>query len=328
MNTPNELILNQRRDFGDVIGDSVKFMKINFKPLLSVFLTYLVPILLIPMIVLLATGYLTQFLESMSLDGPTIDPASSMGYMMGLMLMMFGFMLVYFLAYMVLNLSIYGAFLAYEENGNMVVTKAQIKAKIKSNFGNYLISILIYIPIIIVFYLMTMVLFMLGFALGTIATGIILLILPVVCAWFFTIIHNFSWIRIRENVGVGTGFERSFALIKNNWWSMFGVLFVSYLVVMILSYSFSIPFHLMTYFGSLSMVETDSGIGAGLMIVLSGLGFFIYLLGSLFLQQYVSACSIMKYYDMVEQRDGSSVAAQIDQLGETTESFFENEGEY
>jgi len=75
------------------------------------------------------------------------------------------------------------------------------------------------------------------------------------------------------------------------------------------------------------MSDTDGSSMTGFALLMA-LGFLIYMLGSLFLQKYIAACTVLKYYDMVEQKDGSSVSAQIDMLGESNDSYFENEGEY
>lgn len=325
-----QLILSQRRDFGDVIGDSISFLKINFKSILNVFLTYVMPLLFLPLVLLMISGKLTELMSIYSLSSVMADdtPGDTIESMMA-MLVMFGFVfLFYFLAYMVLNLTVYGTFLAYEENGNVKVTPKQIKENIKAKFGNYFISILVFIPLIIVFYIFIFIMMMIGIQIGVIGGVLMFLIVSCVSAWFFTVVYNYSWIRVREDIGISAGFERSFALIKNNWWSMFGILIVSYIIVMIGTSVFSIPFQALSFFAGMSEVGGDGDGGAGTLMLVAGLGFFIYLLGGLFLQQFLITTSIMKYYDLVEQKDGTTVGLQIDQLGESSERFFENEGEY
>ncbi len=326
MNSQKQLILNQRRDFGDVIGDTASFLKINFKPIVGVFLTFVVPLLLVPLLLLMATGVLTDFMAQFALPGVGLGENPDVAAF-GFVIAMLGFVLIYFVAYMILNLTVFGAFLAYEENGNLEVTASQIKEKMKMYFGNYFVSLVILILILIVLYILAIVIVMIGTQLGVVAIVITSFAMICLYIWVFIVITNFSWIRIREDVGIGPGIERSFALIKNNWWSMFGILFVASMAASICSYVFSIPFYIFTFMAGASAAD-GVGMDTGMMAIVGGLSFFVYLLGSIFLQQYVTACSVMKYYDLVEQRDGSSVAMQIDQLGETTDSFFENEGEY
>jgi len=327
MKDRNQLILNQRRDFGDVIGDGLKFMKINFKPMFTVFLTYVVPVFLIPLVLILFMGYLPIFLGAFSINpGDTIDPSTVMGSMIGILMGMLVFMVFVVIAYMIINLTVYGAFLAYEDNGNEVVTVDQIKGYIKSKFGNYLISLLILLPILIGVYILTFVMAMVGAVLGVFAVLVTFTVLGCGFLWFFISIINFSWIRVKEEVDIGEGFRRAFYLTKQNWWSTFGVLFVAGIVTTIASYAFSIPFH--TALGFADISGFDSGGSSTTMIIIAGFGFLIYMLGSTYVQQFSSVCIIMKYYDQVEMKDGSSIAAQIDELGESNDSFFENEGEY
>ena len=325
MNSQNELILNQRRDFGDVLGDSATFLKTNFNPILSVFLTLVVPLLLAPLLLLMATGLLSSFIEQIS--GEAMMNGNQDALAFSFVIGMLGFLLIYFLAYMALNLTVFGAFIAYEDNGNMKVTTAQIRENMKAYFGNYFVSLLVLLVGLIVLYIMAIVIVMIGAQLGVAVTIIMSIVMFCLYVWVAIVISNYSWIRIRENLGVGVALERSFALIKKNWWSMLGILLVASIAVSICSYVFSIPFYIFTFMTGASIADGE-GMNTGMMAIIGGLSFFIYLLGSLFLQQYVTACSVFKYFDLVEQRDGSSVSAQIDQLGESTDSFFENEGEY
>lgn len=327
METRNQLILKQRREFGDVIGDALKFMKINFQPMLTVFLTYVIPVFLIPLVIILALGYLPVFLGAFSLDaGEVTDPSVIMGSLMGMFVGMAVFVIFMIIGYMLMNLTVFGTFLAYEENENEKVTVAQIKEKIKAKFANYLISLLVIIPLMVVVYLLFI--FILGVSafLGVAVVFIVFLLAFPAFIWLWINIVNFSWIRIREDIGVGEGFSRAFSLNKGSWWSMFGVVIVSGLISTILSYAFSVPFHIFSSFAGISgFGGTES---TTMMVVIAGVGFLIYMLGSAYVQQYNTVSTIVKYYDQIEKRDGSSIAAQIDELGDETDSFFENEGEY
>ena len=327
MEPRNQLILNQRRDFGDVIGDGLKFMKINFKPMLNVFLTYVIPTFFLPLLIILALGYLPIFLGAFSLDSADqMDPSAAMGSMMAILSGMLIFMIFAAIGYMLLNLTVFGAFLAYEENGNMEVTAEQIKSKIKEKFSNYLISLLVLFSVMLLLYIATLLVVTISAFLGVAVVFIAFFIAGLAFVWFAINIVNFSWIRIREDVGIGEAFSRAFALTKNDWWSTFGVVFVASLMTTIAGYAFSVPFHMLSSFAGISGLEGPDS--ASSLVLLAGLGFLVYMVGTAYVQQYLSACTIMKYFDQVEQKDGSSIASQIDQLGDSEERFFENEGEY
>lgn len=327
MYNSNEFILKQRREFGDVIGDALKFMKINLQPMLSVFLTYVIPTFLLPLLIILALGFLPVFLGAFSLDpGEVVDPSIIMGSMMGIFLGMAIFMIFMLIGYMLMNLIVFGTFLAYEENGNEKVTADQIKAKIKEKFVNYLVSILILIPLMLALYFVFIFIVGISAFLGMIAVFLAFLLAMPAFIWFAVNIVNFSWIRVREDIGVGEGFSRAFGLNKGSWWSMCGVVIVSGIISAIASYAFSVPFHIFSSFAGISgFGGTES---TTIMVIIAGLGFLVYMVGSAYVQQYSTVCTIMKYYDQIEKKDGSSLAAQIDELGDEPDSFFENEGEY
>jgi len=101
---------------------------------------------------------------------------------------------------------------------------------------------------------------------------------------------------------------------------------VAGIISAIASYAFSVPVHLLSSFAGISGFNATEP--STMMVIITGLGFLIYLVGSAYVQQFSTVSTIMKYYDQVEKKDGSSLVAQIDELGDTTDSFFENEGEY
>ena len=327
MESNNKPVLKLRREFGDITGDAQKFMKVNFKPMITVFLTYVVPIFILPFIIIFALGYMPGFLKSLSMNpllmiGTGMMSSSVVESLIGLLFFLF-FM---FIGYMILNLTLFGTFLAFEENGNEKVTVRQIKTNIKQKFLNYFVSLLVLIPMWVTLYLVF--LFMMGICVsaGAAPTFIVFFMWLFFFTWLLVQMINFSWIRIREDVGVVEGFSRSFALNKGSWWSMFGSVFVAYIVVLIICSFFYLPFQLLTYF--LVMSGIDISESSTLIMLGSGFSFLIYIIGTAYVQQFISASAIFKYYDKVVQKDGSLVLAQIEELGTESERFFENEGDY
>jgi|GEM_PF-4963172 len=144
--------LNQRRDFGDSLGDGATFLKMNFKPLLSVFLTYVVPLMILPIVLLVMTGSMSSIMDIYSFDAMS-NPGDSPFQGFALVAIMLGFFFFYGLAYLTLNLAMYGSFLAYETNGNVPVTADEIKEKMRENLGNYIVSVLVYFGLILLLYI-------------------------------------------------------------------------------------------------------------------------------------------------------------------------------
>lgn len=330
MELQNQLTLNQKRYFGDVIGDGITFMKINFKPIGLAFVTYVIPCLLIPVVGLGFFGGLDKFINFFSLGGAE----TVMNGGAELILPILGSVFFFIIAYFVLYLIIYSAFLAYEDNGQIPITYEELTLKMKESWGTYLTSVLfLFLIVFLIGIIVSFIMFIfVGMISGGSGGGVVakMLIFTLFMFFFFsficyfmTILSNFVFINMREKQGVSASWSRSFALIKKNWWATFGILIVSSLISGIASYAFSVPFHLITGFGALSGVGGLSG-----SLMMAAVAFLIYQLGSMFLGQYVSACTVLKYYDLVEQKDGSSIATQIDMLGESPDSFFENEGEY
>lgn len=327
METNNKPVLKLRREFGDITGDAQKFLKVNFKPMMTVFLTFVVPIFILPFVIIFALGYMPGFLKTLTMNplmmlSTSVMPSSFMQSFVGILLFLF----FIFIGYMIHNLTLFGAFLAFEENGYEKVTVSQIKTKIKEKFLNYFVSLVVIIPFWVTLYLVF--LFMMGVCVtaGAAPTFIVFFIWFFFFIWMIIQMINFSWIRVRENVGISEGFSRAFALNKGSWWSMFGVVFVAYIVVVIFCSFFYLPFQLITYFLLVSGIDISDS--STLILLGSGLSFLIYIIGGIYIQQFISASAIFKYYDKVVQKDGSLVAAKIGELGTESERFFENEGDY
>lgn len=337
MESQKQLLLNKKRYFGDVIGDAITFMKINFKPIGQAFLSYVVPFVVLPFILMALSGHMSKFLSAFT--SLSTEPSSE-----GILLFYsyIGFMMLFWIiAYFFLNLIMYATFKAYDDNGNQRVSYRQVKDYISMYMGNYFVSALVLAlvgigALILVSILNGVVIMLVGTNAGSgggggvlivfLLTFIIMLLSFMVFAWIFTSLATFSYIRIKEDLAVGDAWKRSFALIKKNWWSMFGILLVSSIIMSIASYAFAIPLYMVMFFGALSSADASTPMTG--TIYLGAISLIFSQLGSMFLTKYVTACSTLKYYDLVEKKDGSSIAQQIDQLGESPDSFFENEGEY
>lgn len=336
MESQNQLLLHRTRYFGDIIGDALKFMKINIRPIVRAFFTWVVPLMVAPFLLIAMMGGLTDFMDFFSFNTEAnIFQGGFATY--GLMML---WLLFFLFAYIVLNVIILGTYIAYEENGNQIVTYEEVSANISRFFMNYLGSVVILILAwLLIITLIGFVSFLVvsifaggaavggGGAVGIMVLLIFLGMLGIFLffMYFYTVLYNFPFINMREGFDVGKSWSRCFYLIKGNWWVTFGVLFVASIITSIASYAFLIPFYIVMGFGAFSTAETGDPTW---MILLAAIMLIVSQIGRAFLMMYVSSCMTMKYYDLLERKEGGSLAKEIESLGENNGSLFENEGEY
>lgn len=314
MDYSKQLPLRIKRDLGDIIGDGFKFIIKNISSIVSAWLVYVLPALIIPMAILASTGIFSRFMD-MTLEGS--EDIFSFFTTMGLMSI--GTVLAYFMG----NLVIYSAFKAYDENGNEKLTIGEISDNVKHFFGNYLISSLILLGIFLGSYLAVVGLILLSPVFGV----FVMIVFLFAIVWFMIIMQFFSYIRIQEELTVSEGWVRAFYLVKGEWWTVFGVMIVIGIVTMVMTYAIVIPISMVSAFSSFSSVDPlngmDDSMGSYMMIVST-----ITSIITLFFQQYVTTCKVLMYFDLSNAKDRENLFDEIENLGENPDSIFENEGEY
>jgi uncharacterized membrane protein len=303
----NKLVIDKNREFGDCIADGFKILGKNFKALITGFMVYIFPLLMIVFLLLFYFGKpLLEDFESNFSSMPVVLVALYGG-------MFFGFMMVCAV--------VYSIFLAYLENDNQKVSFNDIQPYILPCFWRiipvFLLSILIYIiPMGLII------------ALSSLNPAYFFLIIPLLVFFFYVMapLMLAPFIRVQEGIGVFQSFSRAFTLIKDNWWATFGVIFVSSLIASMASYILLIPFYAITMFKSFSALDSGSiGEGTGIW---AGITMIVAFVSYLFTTSYNIACTNFKYFDLVERKDGSALLNKIDEFGSKPESSFENEGEF
>ncbi|MEP3387303.1 MAG: hypothetical protein ABJO02_03890 [Reichenbachiella sp.] len=274
---------NQERDLGTTLQDSSTFIKQNFLKIMKPTLT----VVMIPLLIgafLMITG-----IQSMYSDMATMaDPLQIYGAMAGMIpayiLMLIAFVLAYimFIGYIKL----------YAE-GQDDITLSDLTPFLKSKGLSLTLSSIV---LIITMYL-----------------GMILCVLPGV--YLAIVFAHFFAISIIEDTGFGATWKRSFFLIKDNWWSTFGLYLVTYLIalgVMILVY---IPAYAIMAMGMFSAVNENDP-SAMMNSVSTGMSYiipFYYLIG-LVMSLLYAVVSSFRYFSLMEQKDGSSERELINQI--------------
>ncbi|WOK04384.1 hypothetical protein RT717_14990 [Imperialibacter roseus] len=231
MTTP-KIELYKMRDFGQKLNATIEFIRANFKKLFTTLLFVAGPTALIMGIVM------KQFMGFfMGMSANPGNPAI-LDDLPTLFTNYFVMFLVSIFASIMLSLTTYAFMELYSQKEALEFSAMDVLRKALSRFGStFLLTILVGITLFIsVFF----------FFLPALYFGVVLsLAIPIL---YF------------EKVSPVEAYRRAFTLIKDKWWSTFGLLFISVMISYVVSMIFSVPFYAVYMFelvGVVDKINTD-----------------------------------------------------------------------
>lgn len=278
----------QQRELGDIITDTFKFIRQNFKPLFSAIFKIAGPVFLI---LLLAIGYYSylgmDFFENPFL---TNEPVINWEIYLISLFILFSSLLAFYVL-------LYGTVLhyinSYIKNAG-VADYSEVVSGVKKDFGRIL-GLLLLGGIITVF-------------------GLLLCILPGIYVWVPISLAPAMLIFARTSVIDSISY--SFSLVTDNWWTTFFTLFVITLLVYIIGMVFQFP--LMIYFFIKALTMSQEGSAASPADLIDWVYVFFNVLSSLFqylLSVIVIVASAFIYHSLDEKKHGTGSYERISNLG-------------
>ncbi|QXV65689.1 hypothetical protein INP83_00920 [Mucilaginibacter sp. 21P] len=280
--------LAKTRDFGEIINDTFTFIKQNFKDLVkNLYLFCGVVYFAGAALIAMQQYQMVNAASSFGQEGPatynSFDKLNLFGvkYFAGMGLMIIGSALSV--------LSIIGYMALYKQKGNIKPTSAEVWGYMKYYFGRTILATLVITVLLII-----------GFA---------LCIIPGI--YLFPIFGIIFPIMIMENGSFGYSFNRSFQLIRNNWWLTAGAILVSWIIMYFIVMAISLP-------------AAFLGISATLLRPTTALNNFgiITPIVTVALQMISLVCYIVPmvtlglcYYNLSESKEGTSLLERINNLG-------------
>lgn len=128
-------------------------------------------------------------------------------------------------------------------------------------------------------------------------------------------------IRAYERIGFFAALARSFKLVQGKWWSTFGLIIVLYIIVMIVSYVFMIPWYVITLVSSLhnagveGVGEPSSGLQTISLIFLT-----LYYLAQMVMYALPNVGIAFQYFNLVERKEAKGLMGQIESIGQAPAS--------
>jgi len=284
------------REFGDLIGDTFLFLRQNFKPLMASFFA-LTGIFIVGGII---SGMIAQLqLVGIAQSAGVVydDSPKNMIYNVGFTY----FLSVIFvlLSYTSMYVSILSYIALYIEKGNVAPTVSEVWAYFKYYFFRMMGS-----------GILIMIFFVLCF---------MLCVIPGI--YVYPAITLFAPIMILENGSFSHSFDRSFKLLKNEWW----ITAATMLVINLIFYAFStlvqLPAIIIMMVSAFTHGErTITNYYAVISSISQHISYIFMIIPII--------CSALIYFNLVERKENLGLFQRMDELGQHTQADQSIQEEY
>lgn len=276
------------REFGELIGDTFLFMKQNFKPLMKAFFA-LTGIFIIGGIISSMIAQL-QLVGIAQAAGTTFDDSPrTMFYNVGFTYILS--IIFALLTYTSMYVSILSYIALYIEKGNIAPNVDEVWAYFKYYFFRMMGS-----GILLVIF------FMLCF---------ILCVVPGI--YVYPALTIFAPIMILENGSFTHSFDRSFKLLKNEWWITAAVILVINLIFYAFSTMVQLPAIIIAMVGAFTQGErTITNVYAVISSISQHISYIFMIIPII--------CSSLIYFNLVERKENLGLFQRMDSLGQNPET--------
>lgn len=279
----NQLEFKKRRDFGQVINDTFTFMRQNFKPLIKTYFTFCGLFVLASMAAMLMQQY-----KMVNIINTIGNGRNTTGIGFGGLYGIEYFLTILFslATYASMSVAILSYIAIYVQKGNQTPTTDEVWGYFKYYFfrvfGNSLLLML-----------------MLGVA-------FIFCLVP--GFWLFPFVAMMFPIMVIENGSLGYSFNRSFKIIKDNFWVTFGTLVVVWIIVYACMSMIILPTSL------LNMVSMFGHKSPHMSVTLSMITTVLQSLCQVFTIIPIITISLA-YFSLVEQKENTGLMERISNFG-------------
>ncbi|MEJ1236611.1 hypothetical protein WBG78_00695 [Chryseolinea sp. T2] len=129
------------------------------------------------------------------------------------------------------------------------------------------------------------------------------------------------FVRAYEGLGFFDALGRSFKLVRGKWWSTFGLIFILYFIMMIISYIPIFPLYIIMGVTAMHNISTDPTANPfeseSLSTVTMAL-MAIYYMVQLLLSALPNIGIAFQYFNLVEMKEAKGLMSSIDSFGEST----------
>lgn len=308
------ITLQKERPFFEVISDGIRIVIKCIRPIGSLTLLYMLPILLLSLFFLIISGMTFHFSQIDSFI-ESIDSAMMIVYV-------FLWIVLMFFAFLIANLIIYSAFKIYKENDG-IVHSAILKEYMLRYFYTYTKALLVQVGIgmVVIFVLAVSIL------ISPALFFLFYILAWILGAYIFNILQFTGIVMMYEGKSVSQAVTRCLYIVNKRWWETLAIIIFTSMLGSFLIYRVSFILSVI-----MILMGDITGTGQGqfeetFTIIMSSMTVLMILLG--FISNYLLAgVRVIKYFDLIEKKEGNSLLEAINQIGEKEFLRFDNEGDF
>lgn len=327
MTTFNVIEFHRTRDFSRKLNATFEFIKQNFKPLGKSILLIAGPPILIASLIM--GSFMTDFSafsprpsgEYEGMDNFFTSPKFWLEIAL---------MVIFYTVAGVMNIAtINNYLLLYGEKRSNSIEVSEVWTRVRATFWMYFRSMFLFMILLMAAYVVLVIPVVLLAAMSPVLMvfGFIFFFCALIYLLFASSLTFI--IRAYEKNGFFEAVVRSFKLVKDKWWSTFGLVMILYFIMFVASYIFIMPWYVISgvsMFHSLSTstFEEPSSSWQLLTTVLFSLQYLV---------QMMLACLpnigvAFQYFNLVEMKEAKGLMTQIETLGQQTPPVSTQEEHY
>ena len=303
------LYLRRMRDFGQKVSDSLLFLKQNWKRLMAIYFVFIIPFLLIACI----AGYFfaSHMISIVQDSAESLRPGDILNPEFFVMM---ACLIIAFTGY---STSVYAYIRLYDETNLRQATLQEVaRLTFKKFLPVFLRMILVTIIVVLMF---VPVMFLVG---SMLQLAILLLLFLALFVGIAAIYLNAIF--VLEDGGFAKGVARLFHLLRGKWWATIGYTIIIFMIYYFFAMILQFVASMIMGAASLSILTPNldrSVMGAGKMA-----GMLVGIIGLLIILQQIFYiivyCGIgVNYYSLVEEKDGTSIEQQINEIGTVNDQY-------
>jgi hypothetical protein len=205
----------------------------------------------------------------------------------------------------------------YEEKQTNKIEVGEVWERVRDTFWMYLRTAIQLSILLIIFYTVFIIFIaLIGSGSAIAGFGIFISFLVMIYSIFGSSLVFI--IRAYEKIGFFESLIRSFKLVYGKWWSTFGLIFVLYFIVMLMSYVFMIPWYVLTMVTALHEAGvTEVGTSGPAVGVVATILLTFYYLAQMLMYAMPNIGIAFQYFNLVERKESRGLMNQINSLGQT-----------
>lgn len=289
------LEFKKRRDFGQVINDTFTFMRQNFKPLIKIYFLFCGLFVLASMTAMLLQQY--KMVSVVNSIGRTYASGYGLSSVYGIEYFLSIFLTI--ISYTSMTVAVHSYIAIYVQKGNAIPTTDEVWGYFKYYFFRVFWSSIV-----------------LSLLLGV---GMLFCLVPFF--WLFPYVCMVYPIMIIENGKLSYAFNRSFALVKDNFWVTFGTIVIVWIIVYACMSMVILPTSIVNMVGMFSHKSPQMSLTLSMITtVLQSLCQVFFIVPIITIT--------LSYFSLVEQKESLGLMERITQFGNAEQTIDHRPEEY